>query len=148
MVVPSSLLQIDESSLAFVIARNSLENTMKFFGLFARGAAGSAVATFLFSALLFFLAVGVLPVVPLLIQAVITGVTFGIFYSVVHMNRTPSFLSSFGTGVGYGVVNLIVSIVLGTAAALSLGTIIGVAVMGLLLGGGAFLATKIGGGAR
>lgn len=121
---------------------------MKFLGLFGRSAAGSAIATFLISALAFFLAAGVLPVVPLLIQAVVTGITFGIFYSLVHLKREPTFLSSFGTGVGYGVINVIASIVLGTAAALSLGTVIGLAVMGLLLGGGAYLATRIGGSAR
>ena len=40
---------------------------MKFLGLFARSAAGSAIATLLFSAVLFMLAVGVLPIVPLLV---------------------------------------------------------------------------------
>lgn len=121
---------------------------MKFLGLFARSAAGSAIATLLFSAVLFMLAVGVLPIVPLLIQSVVTGVIFGAFYSLVHLKREPTFLSSFGTGVGYGVFNIVMSLVLGTFAGLSLGTLLGVAIMGLLLGGGAYLGTRFGGSAR
>ena len=117
---------------------------MNFLGLFTRSAIGSAVATFLFSAVLFFAAVGVLPILPLLIQAGITGVIFGLFYSAVHLKRQPTFLSSFGTGVGYGVFNIVVSLVLGTAGALTLGSLIGVAIMGLLLGGGSYLATRLG----
>ena len=35
----------------------------------------------------------------LLVQAVVTGVTFGIFYSLVHLKREPSFQSSFGARV-------------------------------------------------
>jgi Na+-transporting NADH:ubiquinone oxidoreductase subunit NqrD len=123
-----------------------METTMNFLGLFTRSALGSAVATFLFSAILFFLAIGALPVLPLLIQAGVTGIVFGLFYTVVHLKRQPTFLSSFGTGVGYGVVNVVIGLVAGTAAALSLGTVLGVAIMGLLLGGGAFLATKLGAG--
>ena len=121
---------------------------MNFLGLFARSAIGSAVATFLFTAAVFALAAGALPLVPLLVQAVLTGAIFGIFYTVVHLKRQPTFLSSFGTGVGYGVFNIVVSLVVGTFAGLSLGTLIGVAIMGLLLGGGAFLGNKIGGGSR
>jgi hypothetical protein len=123
-----------------------METTMNFLGLFTRSALGSAVATLLFSIVIFMLFVGALPLLPLLIQAGITGIIFGLFYSVVHMKRQPTFLSSFGTGVGYGVFNIVVSLVLGTAGALSLGSLFGVAIMGLLLGGGAFLATKLGAG--
>lgn len=121
---------------------------MKFLALFGRSAAGSAVATFLFSAVLFALAAGVLPVVPLLVQAVFTGITFGIFYSLVHLKREPSFQSSFGAGIGYGIVTLLTGLFLGTVTTLSFGTLIGLAISSLLLGGGAFLAARIGGGAR
>ncbi len=79
---------------------------------------------------------------PLLVQAGITGVVFGLFYSVVHLKRQPTFLTSFGAGVGYGVVQLIIGVIAGTAAALSLGSILGVAIMGPLLGGGAFLSSS------
>ncbi len=116
---------------------------MNFLGLFTRSALGSAVAIFLFGAVLFLLAIGVLPVLPLLVQAGITGVIFGLFYSVVHMKRQPTFLTSFGAGVGYGVVQIVIGLVTGTAAALSLGSLLGVAITGLLLGGGAFLATRL-----
>lgn len=119
---------------------------MNFLGLFTRSALGSAVATFLFSAVIFFAAIGALPLLPLLVQAGVTGIIFGLFYTVVHMKRQPTFLSSFGTGVGYGVFNIVVSLVLGTFAGLSLGTLIGVAIMGLLLGGGAYLGTRLGAG--
>lgn len=119
---------------------------MNFLGLFARSALGSAVATFLFSAVIFFLSVGALPLLPLLVQSGVTGVIFGLFYTVVHLKRQPTFLSSVGTGVGYGVVNVVIGLIAGTAAGLSLGTLLGVAIMGLLLGGGAFLATRLGAG--
>ena len=119
---------------------------MNFLGLFTRSALGSAVTTFLFSAVMFFLAIGALPVLPLLVQAGVTGIIFGLFYTVVHLKRQPTFLSSFLTGVGYGVFNVIVGLVLGTAAALSLGTLLGVAIMALLLGGGAYLGTRLGAG--
>ena len=121
---------------------------MKFLGLFGRSAAGSAVATFIFGAVIYAFFAGVLPVVPLLVQAVVTGVTFGIFYSLVHIKREPSFLSSFGAGIGYGVFSVLSGILLGTVTALSLGTLIGLAISAAVLGGGAYLATRIGGGAR
>jgi hypothetical protein len=121
---------------------------MKFLGLFAKSAIGSSAVTFLFSAVLFFLAVGVVPVLPLLVQAGVTGVIFGVIFSLVHLKREPTFLSSFGTGIGYGVLNTVIGLLVGTAVGLSLGTLIGVAVMGLLLGGGAYLGTRFGGASK
>lgn len=117
---------------------------MKFLGLFARSAIGSAAATFLFTAALIMLAIGVLPIIPLAIQAAFTGVVFGLVYSLVHIKREPTFLSSFGTGVGYLVLMTIVSILAGTFAGITLGSLIGTLVMALLLGGGAYLATRVG----
>ena len=117
---------------------------MNFLGLFTRSAIGSAVATFLFTAVLFLTAVGVLPVLPLLIQAGITGVIFGLFYAVVHLKRQPTFLSSFLTGVGYCVFNAVIGLVLGTGGAITIGSLIGVCIMSLLLGGGSYLATRFG----
>ncbi len=121
---------------------------MKFLGLFARSAAGTAVASLLFNAILIALFYGVqfiaVAALPLIVQSAMVGVIFGLIYSLVHIKREPTLLSSFGTGIGYGVLMIVVSIVLGTFAGLSIGSLVGTVVVAAILGGGALLGTRIG----
>lgn len=117
---------------------------MKFFGLFARSGLGAALTTFAYGAIVTTLFFGVLPLIPLVVQAVITGVIFGAFYSLVHLKREPSFLSSVLTAASYMAVMALVSIFAGTFAGLSIAALAMMAFMAVLLGGGSYLGTRFG----
>ena len=119
---------------------------MKFLGLFTRGAAGSATTMFVVSMLLavvFFGPAALGAWLPLLIQAVFTGLTFGILFGVVHLKREATFVSSLVTAVGYIALSLVLNVVLGGGLVIGLGLVIGVVVNALILGGGAFAGTRI-----
>jgi hypothetical protein len=124
---------------------------MKFFELFARSAAGSAFAILLYVFCMGGLTVGVQHIVflPMLWQAVDTGVGFGLFYAVVHDGREPTFLASFLAGIGFAVVLVAVLASWGrwgympVSMSMPFGMLFSVLVMALLLGSGAFLSTLI-----
>jgi len=119
---------------------------MKFFGLFTRGALGSAAAMFAVSMLLavvFFGPAALGAWLPLLIQSAFTGVTFGILFGLVHLKREVSYLSSFVAAIGYIVLSIIIGAVAGGGLALSLSLLIGVVINAVVIGTGAFAGTRI-----
>jgi hypothetical protein len=119
---------------------------MKFLGLFTRGALGSAATMFVVSMLLavvFFGQAALGAWLPLLIQSVFTGLTFGILFGVFHLKRETTLVSSLVTGVAYIVLSIALNVVLGGGLVIGLGLLIGVLVNALVLGGGAFIGTRI-----
>lgn len=121
---------------------------MNFLKLFARGAAGASVLTLAVNLVLIALSYGAAAIsvafVPLAIQAVVTGAVFGVVFSLLHIKREPTLLSSFGSGVAYLALMVVLSIVLGTFAGVSLPLLVSVLVTSAVLGGGAYLGTRIG----
>ncbi|MCC7527643.1 MAG: hypothetical protein IT342_03910 [Candidatus Melainabacteria bacterium] len=118
---------------------------MKFFELFARSAAGSALAFFLSVVCTVGLTVGVeyIAFLPVLWLAVGTGVVFGLLYSVMHRGLEPEFLSSawLGCVIAIGVMAALPN--LGDRVVPSIGMIVGVLVTGLTMDIGAILSTLI-----
>lgn len=117
---------------------------MNFLKLMLKGGLGAAAGIAIYMALTLFLVYGAIPLAPIVVNSALTGVVFGAIYALIHLKRTPTFGSSAFTGIGFSSVLLAVSLFAGTFAGFSPASVIALVVFGLIIGGGAFLGTRLG----
>lgn len=117
---------------------------MNFLKLLLKSGLGTAAGIAIYSAITTMLIFGVLPLASIVINSLVAGLIFGLVYSIVHIRRAPTFASSATTGLGFAILLTVLSIVAGTSAGFSIASVVGIVVVGLVLGSGAFVGTRVG----
>lgn len=117
---------------------------MNFLKLMFKSGLGAAAGLAIYMAATLLLIYGALPLAVIVVNSLVLGTIFGGLFALVHLKKSPTFGSSALTGIGFSAGMMALSIFAGTFAGFSIPAVIGLVIFGLIVGGGAFVGTRVG----